>query len=284
MSSGFRYATIAAIVWAIAIILERILLHQTSNLTLTVAIWASIFELPYWMIKAFQFRRDIRSLNAKAWGVLLGIALVSSVGVTITEVYALTYSPAVNYSFLIRTVILFTILEAYIFLKEPLTKKKIILAVVILVGSYFLTTKGRVLSLSTGDILTITEALLISLGNNVLGRIAAKIVHSDVAASVSTLLGFIPLLIVTWWQHALVIPSGIPLIIALTICQILITTFRYRALKESSASFVTMIFSLTPVIVSVLAFSFLGESLTLIQIFGGLLIIAAGIGVEKLKI
>jgi len=45
-----------------------------------------------------------------------------------------------------------------------------------------------------------------------------------------------------------------------------------------------MVFSFTPVFVSFMAIPLLGEVMTPIQIIGGVLIIAAGIMVEKLKV
>ena len=45
-----------------------------------------------------------------------------------------------------------------------------------------------------------------------------------------------------------------------------------------------MIFSFTPVFVSLIAMPLLKETLTPIQVLGGVLILLAGIGVEKLKI
>ena len=51
----------------------------------------------------------------------------------------------------------------------------------------------------------------------------------------------------------------------------------YRPLKVSPASYLTMMSMLTPVIVSILAILFLGESLTWIQVIGAGLIILSGI-------
>ena len=102
--------------------------------------------------------------------ILLGMGLISTVGIGITEALALRYSQAINYSFLIRTVILFTFLFAYIFLGEKLTLKKIVLAIVILFGSYLLIAQGQKLVFSAGDIFTLIEAALIALGNTVLGE------------------------------------------------------------------------------------------------------------------
>jgi uncharacterized membrane protein len=53
--------------------------------------------------------------------------------------------------------------------------------------------------------------------------------------------------------------------------------FVYRTLKVSTASYLTMMSMLTPVIVSLLAIVFLGESLVWIQVIGAGLIILSGI-------
>jgi len=284
ISRGFTFALIASISWAIQIIFERLVLKDQTVSGFTVLVWTTIIELPYWIFIASRHTREIRHINAPGGLLLAAIALVSTVGVSITEFFALKYSPAINYSFLIRTVILFTIIGAYVFLGERITKKKIFLAVIILVGSYLLTTNGKRLSLSEGDMFTIAEAILISIGNNVFGRMITKYVHPDVAASLTTILSLFPIILLALWQHAFVIPKYGWMIVLIGILSLFITTFRYKALKESSASFVTMVFSFTPVLVLFLSFCFLGETLSSIQAAGGLLIVASGIGVEKLQI
>lgn len=53
--------------------------------------------------------------------------------------------------------------------------------------------------------------------------------------------------------------------------------YLYRTLKVSTASYLTMMSMLTPVIVSVLAVVLLDESLIWIQLVGAMLIILSGI-------
>ena len=53
--------------------------------------------------------------------------------------------------------------------------------------------------------------------------------------------------------------------------------FVYRTLKVSTASYLTLMSMLTPVIVSVLAILFLGETLVLVQVIGAGLILISGI-------
>jgi uncharacterized membrane protein len=60
-------------------------------------------------------------------------------------------------------------------------------------------------------------------------------------------------------------------------CVAMAWIFLYRTLKVSTASYLTMMSMLTPVIVSLLALVFLGESLIWIQVVGAGMILLSGI-------
>lgn len=283
MSKGFIFTFLAALSWAVSIVIARFVLRAGEN-AYNVAFWTTALASPYWLFVLSKRKTELKKATKKNCLILLGMGLVSTIGVNITEAFALKYSPAVNYSFLIRSVILFTILFAYLFLGEKLTLKKIILAALILTGAYLLTTKGQLISFSLGDIFTLTEAALIAFGNNVLGKMATNRMSTDLSASGGFLIGVVPLSLIALMNNAIAIPKSFFLIVLLTFIYILITVFRFRAYKNASASYVTMVFSFTPVFVSFMAIPLLGETMTPIQIIGGVLIVLAGIAVEKLKI
>lgn len=283
MSKGFYFTFLSALTWAVSIVLARILLNAGEN-AYNLAFWTVLLESLFW---AFVLTRNLPELKTtgKSNGLLLiGIGLISTVGVSVVEALALKYSPAVNYAFLIRSVILFTIIFAYLFLGEKLTRKKIILAVLILAGAYLLTTRGKLIYFSVGDLFTLLEAALIAFGNNVLGKLATNKMSVDLSASASFLIGVIPICLIALFNNAVRFPKSPMLMALLTIFYILITLTRYRAYKNATASYVTMVFSFTPVFVSLMAVPFLKETLTPVQLIGGGLIILAGISVEKLKI
>ncbi len=283
LSKGFIFTFLAALSWAVSIILARIILKNGEN-AYNVAFLTTIIASPYWFFVFTQNRTELKTISKKDFWILLGMALVSTVAVSIVEVFALKYSPAVNYSFLIRSTILFTILFAYLFLGEKLTRRKIVLAALILTGCYFLTTKGQIIFLSLGDIFTLTEAGLLAFGNNILGKIATNRMSVGLSSSVSFLFGVIPIGMIAFFNKAISLPKFPLLILFLTIFYILTTHFRFRAYRNATASYITMVFSFTPVFVSLLAIPFLKETMTPIQIFGGFLIILAGVFVEKFKI
>jgi drug/metabolite transporter (DMT)-like permease len=283
MSKGFIITFLAAFAWAVSIVIARFVLRAGEN-AYNVAFWTTILATPYWLYVLLHRKTELKKATKRDWSILLGMGLVSTIGVNITEAFALKYSPAVNYSFLIRSVILFTILFAYLFLGEKLTLKKIILAVLILSGAYLLTTKGQIISFSLGDTFTLTEAALIALGNNVFGKMATNRMSTQLSASGSFLIGVVPLAFIAVLNHAVAIPKSFFLILLLTFIYVVLTNLRFNAYKHATASYVTMVFSFTPVFVSFMAIPLLGETITLIQIVGGILIVSAGIAVEKLRI
>jgi drug/metabolite transporter (DMT)-like permease len=283
MSKGFIFTFSAALGWAISIVIARFVLRAGEN-AYNVAFWTTVLATPYWLYILLRKKTELKNITKKDWSLLLGMGLVSTIGVNITEAFALKYSPAMNYSFLIRSVILFTILFAYLFLGEKLTLKKITLAILILTGAYLLTTKGQLIAFTLGDIFTLSEAALIALGNNVFGKMATNRMSTDLSASGSFLIGVVPLALIALMNNAVAIPKSFSLILLLTLIYVILTNLRFNAYKHATASYVTMVFSFTPVFVSFMAIPLLQETMAPIQIAGGVLIVLAGIAVEKLKI
>jgi drug/metabolite transporter (DMT)-like permease len=282
LSRGFIYTMFSALVWAVVIILTRLALLQ-GEYVYTIIFWSTLIAAPYWIYVARAHSKEVRTLSKRDYSILLGMGAVSGIGVVVIEIFALQYSTATNYAFLIRTVIVFTILFAYFFLGEAITKKKIILTIVLLFGAYLLTTKGARLTFSLGDMLTLLQAACIAFGNNILGKLATNRISTDTSAAGVFLISAIPLCILSFFMGGVRVPVNVFLLIALTIASIVLIRFRFRAYKHASASYVTMIFSFTPVFVMIMAILFLGERMNSLQFVGGVLIVLAGIGVEKLN-
>jgi drug/metabolite transporter, DME family len=283
LSKGFYFTSIAAFFWAVSIIVTRIVLKSGEN-AYNFVFWVTLFASPYWLFVFSGKFKELRNATRKSYLILGGIGLVSTIGVSLVEVFALKYSPAVNYSFLIRSTILFTIIFAYLFLSEKLTLKKIIISILILAGIYLLTTKGKLISLSIGDIFTLIEAMLIAFGNSILGKMATNNMSARLSSSASFLIGVLPIAAFALFSNSIAIPKSMLLIIFSTILSILGMSFRFQAYKHATASYVAMIYSLTPVFVLLMSTSLLRETISPIQLVGGSLIVLGGIAVEKLKI
>lgn len=283
LSKGFYFTFTAAFLWAVSIIVTRIVLKSGENVY-NVVFWITLLASPYWLLVFSGKLNEFRAMTKKNYSILLGIGLISTIGVSIVEAFALKYSPAVNFSFLIRSTIIFTILFAYVFLGEKITLKKVIIAAMILIGIYFLTTKGKLIFLTLGDIFTLTEAMLIAFGNSVLGKMATNKMSARLSSSGSFLIGVLPIAAIAFFNNAISIPKTLMLLIVLTIISILSMSVRFQAYKNATASYVAMIYSFTPVFVLFMSIPLLRESMAPIQLLGGALIVLGGIAVEKLKI
>lgn len=282
ISKGFVFTFISAFAWAVTISLSKLAFQGGENVY-TLAFWTTIFAIPFWTLLLFNNKKELRTIPKTGIYVLIGMGL-NSIVLSILEPFAIKFSTAINYSFLIRSVLLFTVLFALVFLNEKLTRKKTVLVVLTLVGAYLLTTKGQILSLSLGDGLTLLEAAFIAFGNNVLGKLSTKNMSANVASAGSFFVSIVPIAIIAFLHEAVIMPKFPLLLVSITVFSIIITTMRFRAYRYASASYVTMIFSFTPVFVALMAYLFLHESITFIQVIGGGMMVLAGIATEKLKI
>ncbi|MFZ2072441.1 MAG: DMT family transporter [Minisyncoccia bacterium] len=283
ISKGFYFTFGAALFWALGIITTKFIFLKDDNV-LNITFWVFVFATPIWIFIFSKNFNEFKKITRKDYILLLSIGLISIVLLNIVDFFAIRYSQSINYSFLIRTSILFTIFFAFIFLGEKITLKKIILATLILVGAFFFATKGQKIVLTLGDILTLIDAVLISFGNTILGKIAIKRMSSGLSASASFLIGIVPMTIIVLFFHKLEIPHSIFLIILAAIFSVTGTLFRFKAYQNATASYIAMIYSLTPIIVLLLAIPLLKESMTFFQLLGGILIVISGVLVEKLKI
>lgn len=283
VSKGLLFSLATSVCWATSIILTRILL-QTGESPYNLTFWTMTLALPYWAALTWKERANITRLRGKDWMILISMSLISSVGVSFAEVFALKNSPAVNFSFLIRTVTVFIIILAAIFLNEKITKKKLLLVAVIFFGSYLLITGGRSLRLTPGDGFTLLEALLIAIGNGVLIKLTTNRMHPDTGSSAKYFVAFLPIVIIAAANTHIRIPAFFPVVLLVTVLDLGLATFMFHAFRHASASFVTMIMSFTPVLVSVIAIPLLGEQLNPVQMLGGAFIVLGGILTEKLKI
>ncbi len=282
MSKGFIYATLASFFWAVQIVLAKIILRAGEN-ALNLAFWQVILTVPFWAWLLFKSSRGVKIKNEDLF-LILGQVLVGAVGVTIFNSLGIKYSQAVNFAFLVRTTVIFTVVFAYFFLGEKITVKKIILAVIILLGTYLLTTNGTNINLSKGDLYTLAAAACISLGNTVFGKMLTQRFGSYFSSSITFLLAIPIIFSVAILGGGLKMPVWPVMIILVAVIWSLNNFTRFKAYQYASASFIAMIFFFTPVFVSLLAIPLLKESLSLVQGIGGVLIVLSGFVVEKINI
>jgi len=210
---------------------------------------------------------------------------------------AILYTAAVNVAFLFQFTTVTTIVFAWAILKEKMTRSKMLTVTLVMIGVFLFITNGKLITPHVGDIFALAACIAWSLGNVLIRGIIKK---DPVEADVSTffrgtgnlLLAILLILLfpiyATMFRPTLQVSffnlNLFPYILLNAIFVSLLCIFLNRALKVASASYMTILSSLSPLAVAVLAFIFLHETLSFIQLLGAGFIVLGGIATQYLKI
>ena len=228
-------------------------------------------------------KKEFKKAEGNVWKIVV-ITILGGVAANILSYFGIKLSTAVNYSFIIRTSMVFTILLAYFFLKEPINKEKIILVVILLIGVYLISTNGILLIPKIGDILIILAAFFYS-SQIIIIKDVLKKVPAAVVANMRLFFASLFLLPIAYLfnKNFFFIPN-IGLVIALAIVMSFALVFLYKTLEIKSASYMTMMNNIVPIIVVIFSLIFLKELVNHYQIIGGALIILSGILIHRVDI
>lgn len=272
----FCIVFLCALAWAVLIVGIRYGNQHGEN-TLTLLWWTSIFALGYWFFVLIRRLPEVKSTTRFEWKIILLIALVGACLAPAFESLALRYGTAAGYSFLSRTSMLFTFTFAFFILGERMNLKKWIIAGVLLTGTTLVVTDGHMPTLGIADLWTLAAAASIALGNTVLGKIITRRLASQTAGAIVAVVGIVPLFVFVWLDHAFAWPHLPWLALGLGIVGLIGVLARFSAYRIASAGYISMVYSFTPLLVAILAFIFLGETITATQMLGGALVIGAGV-------
>ena len=214
----------------------------------------------------------------------LGTCL-SLIGIALTE--------AINAGFLVKLATVTTTLFAWIILHERLTPLKFATVCVMLSGAYLLTTRGQAILPQVGDLFILGACFCWSLGNVLVRKfLKSQAVKADAVTLQKPIAG-LPVLLVLLGASAYLTAAYAKLPSVLTCCDFsprywpyalgsgfslaLAWIYLNRTLKVATASYMTLMSMVTPVIVGLLALVFLGESLVWVQVVGAGMILTSGV-------
>lgn len=282
-SKGLIFTLVSSFVGAVWIVITSYLLHHGEN-PINLTAWISSLAALAWLGLFKKHYRDFKKLSTKNIGLLVFIGIASSIGINLMQSFALANTSAINFSFLYRTVIVFTIFFAWFFFKEKITKKKSLLVLFILIGSYLVTTNGKHLAFTLGDMYTLLMAASAAFISNILIKHTISKMHTDLSGAVTVIVAGISLVSFANLTHVYHVPHNLPLVLIGSLFYFVHILLRNRAYKHASASFVSMVYALAPFYVTILSYFMLGETISLIELIGGLLIVGSIIFVERFKI
>ena len=239
--------------------------------------------------------RDLASLFRNHpsifWQLFLANAIQAGLGTSLS-IIGIALTDTINAGFLVKMGTVTTILFAWLILKENMSIMKVGVVFGMLLGAYLLTTAGQRMYPRVGDLLILAACFCWSLGNVLVRKILkTKSVRADVVTlqkPLASLPVFMILVVLSIYfpgvfgnlsnvlQCCFISMTSLPYAIASGICLALAWIFLYRTLHMATASYMTLMSMVTPIIVSFLALVFLNERLIWIQVLGAGLILFSG--------
>lgn len=281
---GIGLVNLATFTWATNMILGRWLRDDVGPFTLA----AARFLIASACFVALLHRRpqEERSLGRDRW-LLLGMAL-SGVVIFAPSLYlGLRFTTAVNATLINGLAPLITGLMAALLIREPMSRREVMGAILGLCGvaslisGSFLTSSPGTTGRSLGDLIVLGSVILWGL-YSVLGR---QVMHHRSALSAtafSVFLGLPVLLLAAIWEVQ-TFPTGVRLQVLLAVVYIGIapTLIGFLAwntgVRRLGPSGAMMFYNTLPLYGALLGVFFLGESIGVTHFVGGVLIVGGGL-------
>lgn len=205
-------------------------------------------------------------------------------GAYLVGIFGLRFTTSINYSFLIRSSLIFSTLLSYFFLGEKINREMLLLIFFFFIGVYLVSTAGQLIIPHFGDLLILVGALFFasfSITQKLINKsVSPEIIGWGVLSS-SALYSILASLLL---KVNILSLDGIFIIILVGICEVLIVVFMNQAIKVTSVTYYYMMIMLTPILNGFLGIIFLEESFVPIQILGGIIIIFSVILAQRLKL
>lgn len=196
---------------------------------------------------------------------------------------SLRLTSSINYSFLNKSNVIFIPLLAFLFLKERITKEKIMLIIIFIIGIYLVTTSAQFIIPQLGDALVILATLLFSIYNIMcknLGRLVKPEILSWLITSSAAILSLIFSFI---FKINIFSSQGIVLVFLSGLTEALIILLLNITIQLTNMTYYVLMIMFSPVINLILGILCLNESINLIQITGGIILMVSGIMVQRLR-
>lgn len=265
---------------------KKALLFFTNNFSLVLWFMVTINLTLFFNLLLFQ-KNSFRKISTTC---LPQLHLIFCSGCCLLTFYTLaTFGlnlvSSINYSFVSRSTLIFSIILAYFFLNEKMNMGKFLLLISFCLGIYIFSTEGRRIILKSGDLLILIATFSFS-SYAIFQKKLCRDLPPNITSWVATLISVIVIIIVNIIlkirflpQH----PEGLIYILFAGMAEAMAVLFLNRTIYFSSVSYYSMMSMLTPLLNVFLGIFFLNESLSTMQIVGGLILIFSGIMVQKIK-
>ena len=220
--------------------------------------------------KLFEYKKDLFSL----------VVARSLIG-TLLLMIGFSMVAAIRAVFLLRLEPILVFVISVFLLKEKVKIRKVGLLILLLFGALVFTTNGSfdvLTNITAGDIIIVLALLFLSYSYIPSANLSKKVNSNTltIGANILPIFVFLPLVLFFAPNQILLDINSLYLVLVYTITFYVLGLFLwFKSLKSVKPWVVASILSLEPIAGALLAFFWLGEFLSAVQIFGGALMIAA---------
>jgi len=269
INKKLMYISIFSFSWALKIFFNKVALDKGVNPVtfITQAVFVSIIILTVYML--IKNKSEIKYLNIDIYKGLFFAGFFIGMGY-VMGLYGLKYSTSINYSFTIKSSIIFTPLLAILILKEKTDKNRAFLIIAFITGIYLIITGGKFILPRASDLFTLIAAFCFS---------CAVVVQKILTEKTNSII------ILAFFMKENITKIVFPeLVFAVGFLVAIMAISINKSINISTATYVSMMSMIVPILNVILGSLFLNESINFFQVLGGSLVIFSGIRVQKLNI
>lgn len=245
---------------------------------------AILYPMTKFSVKKIQIKEMLKNYKKEILKITFSRVVIGG----IVLFFGFKYTTAIKALFLLRLEPIFIILIGYIVLKEMISKKQLVLILILLFGAFLLSTAGDVSlfkEYQIGDLLVISSLALFAYSYIPAKKLSQK-VNPINSAFITSILGgliLIPIALTLTPISSFYLSShGIFLLLGyvLFLCLLGIVLW-YKSLETVRPWVVGSILSIGTVIGSLFAYFWLGETLNIVQIIGAGIILISSFFISK---
>lgn len=272
-NKAYIFVLLSSFIYAFYLVVNRIFLAQDINplhFACGSGIFSSLFSFIY--LLSSKKIKEVKKIDKRSLYYILFLAFLVVFLYKIILFYGQSMVPVASTGFLLRIAPLSALFFGFVLMREKITKKYILIMLVMLFGVFLLATKGEFI-FETGSLLILLGGVIIGFEHAFARTIMKGGIDPLVLTSLDTIIGSVFLLtfaslysplplLPNWEVYAL---SG--LLVFLSVYS------RNIGLKSIKSGIVSSILLTSPLLTLLLGVALLKEEFTLIQLIGGFIIL-----------
>jgi drug/metabolite transporter (DMT)-like permease len=255
-----------------------------------VTVYSSLISAIFLLILSFitSEKIQIKKSLTRYFKEISSITISRSIIGNLLLFYGFSLTTAIHSAFMLRLEPIFVVPLSYIFLKDKMSLKQIILIVIMIFGAFLLSTSGNIetaTQIQIGDLLIVLSLLFYAYSYIPVKRIGKEISSMSITF-INNLVGGIVLFFIMLFlpfNFLTVNSSNVWLLLSYVILFSVIGLYLYFAsLRKTNPWIVSSLLSLSSVIGALISYLWLNETLSTIQIIGsGLILITSYFIIKK---